>query len=106
MGLLYISTGITKIMNFLNCIMDYFHLLRNTIWTIYTLKVLNIFFLQIYKYSLPFSAENVCVEVDEKIGLYAVGSRSHVTFIDSRMEAKSISSIHSKDKDSGRDQLG
>lgn len=59
---------------------------------------------QIYKYPLPFSAENVCVEVDEKIGLYAVGSRSHITFVDSRVEAKSISSIHSKDKDSGRDQ--
>ena len=57
---------------------------------------------QVCKYPLPYSAENVCVEVDDKIGLYAVGSRSHVTFIDSRMDAKSITSINSKDKDSGR----
>lgn len=58
--------------------------------------------IQVCKYPLPYSAENVCVEVDDKIGLYAVGSRSHVTFIDNRMDAKSITSINSKDKDSGR----
>jgi len=56
---------------------------------------------QIYRYSLPFSAENVCIEADEKLGLYAVGSRSHITFLDSRVDTKSVCSIHSKDKDSG-----
>jgi len=55
-----------------------------------------------YKYSLPFSAENVCIEADEKMGLYAVGSRSHITFLDSRVDTKSVCSIHSKDKDSGK----
>ena len=52
---------------------------------------------------MPHSAENVCLEVDrESSQLYAVGSRSHVTFIDSRVDSKPTNSIKSLDSDCGR----
>ncbi len=53
---------------------------------------------------MPFCAENVCLEVDNNdTGLYAVGSRSHVTMIDSRTASSQVSTItiRSPDKDCG-----
>lgn len=59
-------------------------------------------FQQTSKKSMPHSAENVCLEVDrENSQLYAVGSRSHVTFIDSRLDCKTTNSIKSLDSDCG-----
>ena len=58
---------------------------------------------QVSKVQLPYSAENVCLEVEPEIGtqLYAVGSRSHVTFIDGRHPHKPAGFLKSPDKDCG-----
>lgn len=53
---------------------------------------------------MPFCAENVCLEVDDSgTGLYAVGSRSHVTLIDSRLASSQPppTAFRSPDKDCG-----
>lgn len=59
--------------------------------------------MQVSRVSLPYCAENVCLEVDaDGTQLYAVGSRSHVTFIDPRQSSTHIAnSIRSPDKDCG-----
>jgi len=58
---------------------------------------------QINNYPLPFCAENVCLEVDSGgTGLYAAGSRSHVTLLDGRASGnQSPTAIRSPDKDCG-----
>lgn len=60
-------------------------------------------FQQVSKVQLPYSAENVCLEVEPEIGtqLYVVGSRSHVTFIDGRHPHKPAGFLKSPDKDCG-----
>lgn len=52
---------------------------------------------------LPFCSENVCVEPDEGNNtLYAVGSRSNVTLVDSRTPPRQrAGSIRSPDKECG-----
>lgn len=59
--------------------------------------------MQITKATLPHCAENVCVQVDsDGTQLYAVGSRSHVTFIDPRQSpTHTAGSVRSLDKDCG-----
>lgn len=59
--------------------------------------------LQVAKVQLPYSAENVCLEVEPEIGtqLYVVGSRSHVTFIDGRRPDQPAGFLKSPDKDCG-----
>ena len=54
-------------------------------------------------YPLPFCAENVCLEVDNgQTGLYAIGSRSHITMVDSRTPPQQITNaVRSPDKDCG-----
>ncbi len=58
---------------------------------------------QVNNYQMPFCAENVCLEVDDYgTGLYAVGSRSHVTLIDSRVaSSQPPTAFRSPDKDCG-----
>lgn len=58
---------------------------------------------QVSKATLPYCAENVCVQVDSYgTQLYAVGSRSHVTFVDPRQPSTHIAgSVKSIDKDCG-----
>ena len=59
--------------------------------------------LQTSKKPMPHGAENVCMEVDwESSQLYAIGSRSHVTFIDRRQDSREINSIKSLDSDCGK----
>ena len=61
--------------------------------------------LQVGKMEMPFCAENVCMELDEEgTQLYAVGSRSHVTLIDSRQRHKSAGTINSIDTDCGEER--
>lgn len=56
---------------------------------------------------MPFCAENVCMELDEDgTQLYAVGSRSHITLIDSRQQHKSAGTISSIDADCGKRREG
>ena len=52
---------------------------------------------------LPYSAENVCLEVEPEIAtqLYVVGSRSHVTFIDGRHPHQPAGFLKSPDRDCG-----
>jgi len=49
---------------------------------------------------MPFMKENVCVAHQSKVRLYAVGSLSHVSLLDSR-DAKPASSLCSKDEGAG-----
>ena len=59
---------------------------------------------QISKTTLPYCAENVCVQADsEGTQLYAVGSRSHVTFIDPRQSSPHCiaGSVRSVDRECG-----
>ncbi len=60
--------------------------------------------MQVNHYQMPYCAENVCLEVDDgDTGLYAVGSRSHITLLDSRTASSQVSTfaIRSPDKDCG-----
>ena len=50
---------------------------------------------------LPYNLENVCLQVQPDYNLYAVGSRSHVSFVDGRLGNQAIGSIRSKDRDCG-----
>ena len=50
---------------------------------------------------LPYFAENVCLELQQQYNLYAVGSRSHVSFIDGRLANQTVGSVQSKDRDCG-----
>ena len=50
---------------------------------------------------MPYCAENVCIEVDCSNNMYAIGSRSHVSFVDGRIANKTVGSIKSKDKECG-----
>ena len=50
---------------------------------------------------MPYNSENVCLGVQPEYNLYAVGSRSHISFIDGRINKHSIGSIRSRDKDCG-----
>ena len=50
---------------------------------------------------MPFMKENVCVAHQSKVRLYAVGSLSHVSLLDSR-DAKPASSLCSKDEGAGK----
>lgn len=49
---------------------------------------------------LPYCEENVCITLSEEYSLYAVGSQSHVSFLDSR-NGRCVASVHSKEKGSG-----
>ena len=53
--------------------------------------------------ALPYCAENVCVQVDsDGTKLYAVGSRSHVTFVDPRESSTRVAgTLKSLDRDCG-----
>ena len=51
---------------------------------------------------MAYCAENVCVELDnENTHLYAIGSRSHISFVDDRLSDK-VTSVRSLDKDCGK----
>ena len=50
---------------------------------------------------MPYISENVCLGVQPAHNLYAVGSRSHVSFIDGRIDNITIGSIRSRDGDCG-----
>ena len=54
---------------------------------------------------LPYCAENVCMEVAPEFNLFAVGSRSHISFIDGRMANRAIGSIRSWNKDCGKGMI-
>ncbi len=61
-------------------------------------------FQQVSKTTLPYCAENVCVQADsEGTQLYAVGSRSHVTFVDPRQSPPHCiaGSVKSVDRECG-----
>ncbi|XP_070541875.1 DDB1- and CUL4-associated factor 12-like [Ptychodera flava] len=49
---------------------------------------------------LPYCRENVCLSVAKDLSIYAVGSQSHVSFLDSRT-LKSVGSIYTKEGGSG-----
>ena len=51
---------------------------------------------------MAYCSENVCVELDnENTHLYAIGSRSHISFVDDRLSDK-VTSVRSLDKDCGK----
>ena len=57
---------------------------------------------QVSKVKMPYCAENVCIELDnESTHLYAIGSRSHISFVDDRLSDK-VTSVRSLDKDCGK----
>lgn len=68
-----------------------------------SIQCLNNIFFQVAKVQLPYSAENVCLEVEPEIAtqLYVVGSRSHVTFIDGRHPHQPAGFLKSPDRDCG-----
>ncbi|XP_071492770.1 DDB1- and CUL4-associated factor 12-A-like [Diadema antillarum] len=49
---------------------------------------------------LPYCEENVCIALDDDLSLYAVGSQSHVSFLDAR-SGRHVVSVHSREKGSG-----
>lgn len=57
--------------------------------------------IEICSLEMPYFAENVCLELQQKYNLYAVGSRSHVSFIDGRLTNQTVGSIQSRDRDCG-----
>lgn len=50
---------------------------------------------------LPFYQENVCLALEKEYSLYAVGSQSHICFLDSRT-TKPVGSVCSKDEGAGQ----
>ena len=54
---------------------------------------------------MPYCSENVCLELQPDLNLYAVGSRAHVSFIDGRIANHSVGSVRSKDRDCGKLQV-
>jgi WD repeat-containing protein 40A len=50
---------------------------------------------------MPYSSENVCLELQKEYNIYAIGSRSHVSFIDGRLANQAIGVIKSKDRECG-----
>ena len=57
---------------------------------------------QVSRVKMPYCAENVCIELDnESTHLYAIGSRSHISFVDDRLSDK-VTSVRSLDKDCGK----
>ena len=66
--------------------------------------IVGLFFhtVQISRVKMAYCAENVCVELDnENTHLYAIGSRSHISFVDDRLSDK-VTSVRSLDKDCGK----
>lgn len=69
----------------------------------HTLLFLLYVYLQVSRLKLPYCAENVCIEMDnEGTHLYAIGSRSHISFVDERLSDRLVSSVKSLDKDAGK----
>ncbi|XP_041465046.1 DDB1- and CUL4-associated factor 12-like [Lytechinus variegatus] len=57
-------------------------------------------FRKVHSRRLPYCEENVCIALSQDHSLYAVGSQSHVTFLDSR-NGRCVASVHSKERGSG-----
>ncbi|XP_077988908.1 DDB1- and CUL4-associated factor 12-like [Glandiceps talaboti] len=57
-------------------------------------------FTQNFTVPLPYCRENVCLAISNDLSVYAVGSQSHVSFLDSRT-LKSVGSIYTKEEGSG-----
>jgi WD repeat-containing protein 40A len=58
-------------------------------------------FTELCSVDMPYSSENVCLELQKEYNIYAIGSRSHVSFIDGRLANQAIGVIKSKDRECG-----
>lgn len=60
-----------------------------------------VFFCQLLSTKLPHCKENVCLAYGQDWSVYAVGSQSHVSFLDPRQPAHTIKSVSSRERGSG-----